>query len=152
MFSTNQLDKSEAFDLASLAGKPTVLIFFLHTCPHCHSALDFLKEQLAKFPDDKRPELVAVSVANRPSAVRQMLKERGLESMRVLLDPDGDLTEQYGVFAGCPDIFLIDRSGKIVHRTQGWQDDRDPALNRMMLSKIAGTRIPMFLAARQAMI
>ncbi|MBW2291142.1 MAG: redoxin domain-containing protein [Deltaproteobacteria bacterium] len=148
MFSANLLDKSEAFDLASLSGKPTVLIFFLHTCPHCHAALDFLKEQLAKFPADKRPEIVAVSAANRPSAVRVMLKERGLEAMRVVLDTDGDLMEQYGVFGGFPDIFLIDRSGKIVHRTQGWREDRDPALNRMMLSKIAGTRIPMLLNPR----
>lgn len=148
MFTANQLDQSEPFEFSSLAGKPTVLIFFLHTCSHCHAALDFLKEQLAKFPDDKRPEIVAVSAGNRPSAVRAMLKERKLEAMRVVFDPEGEVMERYGVFAGFPDIYLIDRSGKIVHRTQGWREDRDPALNRMMLSKIAGTQIPMLLNPR----
>ena len=29
----------EGFDLASQRGKPLVLIFFLHTCPHCHDLL-----------------------------------------------------------------------------------------------------------------
>lgn len=150
MFSTRRLDQSEPFELSSLSGKPLVLMFFLHTCPHCHAAFDFFKQQLAKLPDDKRPELVAISAANQPVAVRRMLRERKLEDleMQMLFDPDGDVMETYGVFAGFPDIFLIDRSGKILHRTQGWQDDRDPALNRMILSKIAGTRIPMLLNPR----
>ncbi|MCP4036334.1 MAG: redoxin domain-containing protein [bacterium] len=144
-FTTRQLDSDLPFDSASLAGKPTVLIFFLHTCPHCHAALAFLKEQLAKLPEDQRPELVAVSAANRPTAVRTMLREQDLEGLRVLLDPEGKIMEDYGVFAGFPDLFMIDAKGKIVHRTQGWREDRDPALNRMVLSKIAGTRIPLLL-------
>ncbi len=148
MFSTSQLDRSEPFDFASLAGKPTVLIFFLHTCPHCHAALDFFRAQLANLPDDKRPEIVAISMANRPSAVRAMLKERKLEATRVLFDPEGEISEMYGVFAGFPDVFLIDASGKIIHRTQGWREDRDPALNRIVLSMIAGTRVPMLLNRR----
>lgn len=144
-FSTNQLDTEGDFDLASIAGKPTVLIFFLHTCPHCHAALDFLKELFAKLPEEQRPELVAVSGANRPSAVREMIKQRELEGIRVVFDPSGDIMEAYGVFAGFPDVFLVDASGKIVHRTQGWRADRDPALNRMVISKIVGAKIPMLL-------
>ncbi len=149
-FSTRQLDSGDPFSLSSLSGKPLVLLFFLHTCPHCHAALEFFKAQLAKLPVDKRPAIVAVSAANRPGAVREMLRELKLEDMdlQVLLDPDGDVMEKYGVFGGFPDVFLIDREGKIVHRTQGWREDRDPALNRMMLSKIAGTKIPMLLNRR----
>ncbi|MFT5442080.1 MAG: peroxiredoxin [Myxococcota bacterium] len=148
MFTTNELDSDTPFDFASLNGKPKVLIFFLHTCPHCHAALEFLKAQLAKMPADKRPEVIAVSAANRPSAVRAMIKERDLDDVRVFFDPEGDVMEAYGVFAGFPDVFMIDAGGKIVHRTQGWREDRDPALNRMMLAKIAGTKIPMLLNRR----
>jgi peroxiredoxin len=150
MFTTSQLNHSEPFDFASLSGKPVILMFFLHTCPHCHAALDFFKEQLAKLPADKRPTIVAISAANRPSAVRTMLRERKLEDMdmQLLLDPDSDVMEKYGVFGGFPDILLIDSAGKIAHRTQGWREDRDPALNRMLLAKIAGTRIPMLLNRR----
>ena len=145
MFSANQLDLEGDFDLASIAGKPTVLIFFLHTCPHCHAALEFLKEQLAKLPEAQRPELVAVSAANRPSAVREMVEQQGLEGIRIVFDRTGDIMETYGVFAGFPDVFLIDKAGKIVHRTQGWRKDRDPALNRMIISKIVGAKVPMLL-------
>jgi peroxiredoxin len=144
-FSARQIDSGERFELSSTKGEPLVLIFFLHTCPHCHAALKFYKEQLAKFPEDKRPKLVGISVQNRPSMVRDALKDLGLDYFPVLFDPDNKISEEYGVFAGFPDVLLIDETGKIVHRTQGWHEDRDPALNRMVLSKIAGTKIPMLL-------
>ena len=147
-FTTRELGSDIPFDFASLAGRPIVLIFFLHTCPHCHAAMDFLKEQLERLPEDKRPEFVAVSAANRPSAVRAMLRERKLEDLRVLFDPDSKVMEAYGVFAGFPDLYMIDANAKIVHRTQGWQEPRDPALNRMVLAKIAGARVPMLLNPR----
>ncbi len=150
-FVTRQLDHSDPFDFATVEGKPAVVVFFLHTCPHCHKALQFFKAQVAKLPEEKRPEVIAISAQNRPSAVRAMLRELGLEDfedLRVLLDPDAKLMESYGVFAGFPDVFLVNDEGTIVHRTQGWREDRDPALNRMMLAKITGTRIPMLLNPR----
>ncbi|MDP6980446.1 MAG: multiheme c-type cytochrome [Myxococcota bacterium] len=150
-FVTRQLDSDEPFDFASIAGKPAIIIFFLHTCPHCHSALDFLKEHVLRLPKEQRPEVIAISAANRPSAVRAMLKEQKLEDfegLRVLLDPDSKVMESYGVFAGFPDLFMIDAKGKIVHRTQGWREHRDPAMNRMVLAKIAEARIPMLLNPR----
>ena len=39
-------------------GKPLVLIFFLHTCPHCHEELAFLRTQLEAIPEDKRPPAI----------------------------------------------------------------------------------------------
>ena len=150
-FVTRELDRDEPFDSASFAGRPAVIIFFLHTCPHCHKALAFLKEQVSRLPEDQRPAVVAISAANRPSEVRAMLRELELgdfEDLRVLLDPDAEIMESYGVFAGFPDVFMLDADGTIVHRTQGWREDRDPALNRMVLGKITGTRIPMLLNPR----
>lgn len=133
------------FDLASLAGRPVVLMFFLHTCPHCHHALEFLKDELAKMPEAQRPQLVGVSVAGDPATVRQALQADGLDFFPVLLDLDGALRATYGVLGGVPDIFVIDGSGAIVSRVQGWRDDRDPALLRMWLARIAGQKVPMLL-------
>lgn len=150
-FTTRELDAEAPFDFASLDGQPAVVIFFLHTCPHCHHALDFLKEQVSRLPKEKQPQVIAISAQNRPSAVRAMLRERKLEdfdALRVLLDPEGGVMEKYGVFAGFPDVFMVNAEGTIVHRTQGWRADRDPALNRMVLAKITGTRIPMLLNRR----
>ena len=50
-FSAERLEGGARFELASLRGKPAILIFFLHTCPHCHEALRFLKQALAELPE-----------------------------------------------------------------------------------------------------
>ncbi len=144
-FSAVRLAGGEPFKLATTRGKPVVLIFFLHTCPHCHHALEFLKAYLPTIPEDKRPVLVGISVSDRADAVETTLKSDGLDFFPVLLDPDFKVREAYGVLAGVPDTFLIDSDGRIVSRTQGWRDDRDPPLMKMRIAKTAGVPVPMLL-------
>jgi peroxiredoxin len=90
----------EAFDLSALSGKPIVLMFFLHTCSHCHHALEFFRDQLAKIPEAKRPELVAVSLQNRPSAIRSSLKQAGIDFFDPLTDPGQEISQLYGMAGG----------------------------------------------------
>jgi len=135
----------ERIGLADYAGKPLVLIFFLHTCPHCHAALEFFKDALAKIPEASRPALVGISVQDRPSAVRAMLHDDGLDYFPVATDPDSSVRNGYGVFGGVPDIVFIAPDGRIDQRIRGWDEARDPALARMFLAKIAGQPIPMIL-------
>ncbi|MCL4684096.1 redoxin domain-containing protein [Myxococcota bacterium] len=144
-FRAERLEGGEPFDLAALRGQPVVLIFFLYTCPHCHHALEFLKSELPKIPEDQRPRLIGVSVGGSPTAVSDALRAEGLDFFPVLLDLDGALRSAYGVFAGVPEIFVIDATGAIVSRIQGWRDDRDPALLRMRLARISGQPVPMLL-------
>ncbi len=145
LFETVRLDGGEPFALEDYAGRPVVLIFFLHTCPHCHSALEFLVPELAKIPEAQRPLLVAVSILDRPREVRAMLEERGLEVPEVLLDPGQKLQNLYQLRGGVPDILFLDGDRHIVHRVQGWREKRDPALARMTIAKIAGTKVPFLL-------
>ena len=144
-FDAERLEGGERFALASLRGQPIVLIFFLYTCPHCHHALEFLKNELPKLPEDQRPHLIGVSVAGSPSAVAETLEEQGLDFFPVLLDLDGMLRAKYGVIAGVPDTFVIDAAGTIVSRTRGWREDRDPALLRMRLARVAKQPVPLLL-------
>jgi len=136
----------EPFDLADLAGRPKIVMFFLHTCPHCHKALEFFEKNLADIPEAKRPALVAISVQNRPSAVRMALADEGLDFFTPLVDPGGEIASAYGLSSGVPDISLVDAEGEIVYRMQGWREDRDPALMRMYLHRIAGEPVPMLLS------
>jgi peroxiredoxin len=145
LFETVRLDGGQPFRLADHAGRPVVLIFFLHTCPHCHHALDFLAPEIAKIPEARRPLLVAVSILDRPSAVRAMLAERKLDIPEVLLDPAQKLQNLYQLRGGVPDIFFLDGERRIVHRVQGWRDVRDPALARMTIAKISGEKVPFLL-------
>jgi peroxiredoxin len=144
-FSGTDLD-GNAFSLSAQRGRAVLLVFFLHTCPHCHHALEFLKTALPKIPEAQRPELVGVSVVDRAYAVRERLESDGLDFFPVLMDPGGKIREAYGANAGVPDLVLIDAEGRIVQRSNGWQDDRDPALYQMWLAKVGGAPIPMLLS------
>lgn len=146
-FTARTLEKDEPFESASLQGRPVVLIFFLHTCPHCHHALEFLREALPKLPEATRPQLVGVSVHGSADVVKAELAKSDLDFFPILSDSDFALRTAYGVIAGVPDIFLIDAQGKIAARVQGWRDDRDPALVRMWLAKLSGQQPPMLLHA-----
>ncbi len=151
-FKARVLDSQETFDLAAQRGRPVVLIFFLHTCPHCHEALRALEATLAgdaftALPEARRPVLVGVEITGRTLAVREKLREEGLAFFPVVFDDDGKLREGYGVFSGVPDIFLIDAQGRITGRTRGWSPPGDEALLRMRLARIAGAPVPMLLRA-----
>jgi peroxiredoxin len=145
LFEAIRLDGGDPFRLQDYEGRPIVLIFFSHTCPHCHHALQFLEPVIEKIPAEKRPALVAISIQDRPGAVREVMKELGIETQDVLLDPERKLQNLYQVQGGVPDIFFIDPQRRVVHRVQGWREKRDPALSRMTISKIAGERIPFLL-------
>jgi peroxiredoxin len=147
LFESQDID-GRPFTLADFEGRPKVVIFFLHTCPHCHHALAFFKEQLAKLPEDKRPALVAISLQNRPSAVRIAMTEEGLDFFKPVMDIGQEVSTLYGVRGGVPDISMVDAQGQIIYRIQGWRDDRDPPLMRMYLARIAGEPVPMLLARK----
>jgi peroxiredoxin len=144
-FSAERLEGGARFELASLRGKPAILVFFLHTCPHCHEALRFLKGALADLPETERPALVGISIANRTWSVVESLKELDLDFFPVLLDADASIRSAYGALQGVPVVFLIDAEGRIVSRTDGWSGERDSVLVQMRLAKLTGQRVPLLL-------
>jgi peroxiredoxin len=148
VFSSPVLDSEEPFDLAAQRGRAVVLIFFLHTCPHCHDALGFLKTTLAEMPEASRPVLVGVEISGRTRSVRDELRNQELDFFPVLFDDDGSIREAYATFAGVPDTFLIDPEGRIVHRIQGWRAREDPPLLKMRLAKVSGAPVPMLLRTK----
>jgi peroxiredoxin len=145
-FEANILDGNERFALAAQRGEPVVLLFFLHTCPHCHEALGFLKAELGSLPQESRPVLVGVELTGKTRAVRANLQENGFDFFPVLFDDDGSIANAYGVFAGVPDVILIDREGRIAARVQGWEAQTDEPLLRMRLAKLVEAPVPMLLS------
>ena len=128
-----------------LEGRAAIVIFFLHTCPHCHRALKSIEATLDSIDSEQRPRLVAISIQNAPAAVRKSLAELGLDYFDPYLDPGGKATERWGVTGGVPVVLVLDKQGQIRHRSAGWNDRRDPGLVRMKLAKAAGVRVPMLL-------
>jgi peroxiredoxin len=147
-FTADILDGDAPFDLVAQRGRAVVVIFFLHTCPHCHDTLNFLKGALKEIPEDLRPALVGIEVTGRTAAVRQELRAKDLDFFPVVFDHDGSIAEAYGNFAGVPDTFLIDAQGRIVDRVQGWRNEIDGPVLRMRLSVVAGAPVPMLLRTK----
>jgi peroxiredoxin len=147
-FAGKILDSDETFELSAHRGEGVVLIFFLHTCPHCHLALKSIRESLAALPEDKRPTLVGIEITGRTYAVREALKELDLDFFPVLFDDDGAIAGSYGVFGGVPDIFLIDAEGRISDHMDGWLEDQYPPLMRMRLARLGGAPVPMLLNSK----
>jgi peroxiredoxin len=148
LFEAKLMDGGEPFRLADFEGQPVVLVFFLYTCPHCDKALHFFKEQLAKLPEEKRPVLAGVSLSTRASETRRALSEKGLDFFPVLVDADQSISHAYGVHGEVPRVFVIDPAGRIAFQTRGWSQDRHPALARMILTRIAGEKVPLLLNRR----
>ena len=139
------MDDGQKLETASLRGRSAVVIFFLHTCPHCHKALEAIKGIFDGMPEDKRPALVAVSVQNAPTAVRKSMADLGLDFFTPYLDPNGDAADAWGVTGGVPVVNVVDAEGRIRHRSEGWNERRDGAMLRMQVARASGTRVPMIL-------
>jgi peroxiredoxin len=144
-FVADVLDGDEPFDLARQRGRAVVLLFFLHTCPHCHEFLEFIKDELQGMDAAKRPVLVGVELTGRTHAVREQLRRDGLDFFPVVFDEGGKIAAAYGVFGAVPDVVLIDAQGRIAARRQGFSRDTDAPLLRMRLAKLAGLPVPMLL-------
>lgn len=147
-FRAESLDGTQSFELSSVRGKPVILMFFLHTCPHCHEALRFFKTELEKMPDVDRPVFVGISIQSRTKQVRESLKADGLDFFPVYIDSKRKIQNAYGGLTGVPTTFLINQEGQIVSRTDGWRRHREPPLMTMRLAKLANQPIPMLLNRR----
>jgi peroxiredoxin/nitrate/TMAO reductase-like tetraheme cytochrome c subunit len=145
LFTVDTLDGQERFDLAAHRGEAVILIFFLHTCPHCHQTLAFFREALAELPADKRPRLIGIEISGRTASVRRALEEKNLDFFPVAFDDKGSIQGEYGVYGGVPDTFFIDANGRIAARVQGWDPKRDEHLTRMRMARLAGAPVPMLL-------
>jgi peroxiredoxin/nitrate/TMAO reductase-like tetraheme cytochrome c subunit len=144
-FTVDVMDSEQRFDLAAHRGGAVILIFFLHTCPHCHQTLSFFRKALAELPADKRPKLIGIELTGRTGAVRRALKEKKLDFFPVAFDDDRSIQNEYGVFGGVPDTFFIDAKGHIAARVQGWDPARDAHLARMRMATLSGAPVPMLL-------
>jgi alkyl hydroperoxide reductase subunit AhpC len=64
--------------------------------------------------------IVAVNIQESQSTVAAWVRDKKV-TIPVVLDPDGEVTRQYGVIA-TPTAFLINRDGQLVGRVVGPRD------------------------------
>ncbi len=81
-------------------------------------------EQLHRDLSARGLSILAVNIQESPSTVAAWARERKV-TVPILLDPDGEVTRQYGVIA-TPTTLLIDREGRLLGRVVGPRDWASP--------------------------
>jgi peroxiredoxin len=141
-FEVASLDGKSKVKLADYSGKVVVFLFFLPTCPHCHEMLKFL-EALSKNLATSDLAVVPVSVSDKKYVVEEMVSDLKL-TFPAYLDPDGKAQSAYGFQRTVPEVFVIDRKGRVVQRTAG-ASPRIEALLTLSIKRELGGPNPILL-------
>lgn len=110
----------QATRLSAYRGKVVLLNLWTTWCPPCREEMPSM-EQLWLRLRDRGFVLLAVSEDEGGQAVVQPFVEQLKLTFPVLVDPEHQVGDRYGVW-GYPESFLIDREGRIVERIIGPRD------------------------------
>ncbi|MFI5314069.1 MAG: redoxin domain-containing protein [Myxococcota bacterium] len=141
-FEVASLDGKSSAKLGDYSGKVLVFLFFLPTCPHCHEMLKFL-EALSKQLATPDLAIVPVSVSDKKYVVEEMVSDLKL-SFPAYLDPAGKVQAAYGFQRTVPEVFVIDRKGRVVQRSAG-ASPRIEALLTLSIKRELGGPNPILL-------
>jgi peroxiredoxin len=111
--------EGEEFKLSSFRGKnPVYLVFWATWCPYCVKEIPRLKELYAKLAP-KGLKILAINIGyNDPLLRVQSFQKKYELPYPILYDNNAMVSRQYGVI-GVPFSVLVDRSGKVVYRSNG---------------------------------
>ena len=111
--------EGEEFKLSSFRGKnPVYLVFWATWCPYCVKEIPRLKELYAKLAP-RGLKILAINIGYNDPLLRVQTFQKKYElPYPILYDNNALVSRQYGVI-GVPFSVLIDRSGKVVYRSNG---------------------------------
>ncbi len=104
------------FDLEAHRDKVVVVSFWASWCVPCREEAPLLEAAWRAYRD-QGVLFVGVNVQDQEAAARQFIKEFGL-SFPNGSDPGSRIAVDYGVY-GIPELFFVDRSGRIVYKHIG---------------------------------
>ena len=105
--------------LADLRGKIVLIDFFYKSCGPCIAAMPGLQRLHEKY-QNKGFAMVGIDPYDTPDDVSELLDKRGISY--TILFSDKELPSEYHV-DGYPNLFLIDREGKLVKLYLGYRQD-----------------------------
>ena len=117
--------------LTDFRGKVVVLDFWATLCPPCKREIpDFI--ELQSQYGSKGLQVIGIGL-DEPEKVKAFALSNGM-NYSVLLGTD-DIAMKYGGISGIPTTFIIDRSGKIVNRFEGFRskDVFENEIRRLLL-------------------
>ncbi len=126
-FTLTGLNSRDTLALADLSGKVVLIDFWASWCLPCRQLMPRIAELKARHPE---LEIVAISVdVSRQKALTFL---RAVEpSLRAVHDPEHIVSNAYGV-ERMPSSFLIDRSGNLRFRHDGYSEQDFEAIERQI--------------------
>ena len=103
------------------SGRPTVVIFLAHWCPHCQREVPLLQEWINKNGMPAGVDIVSVATGidpSRPNFPPQDWLAREGWTVPVIVDPTNSVAAAYGLSA-YPFWVFLDGAGKVAMRTTG---------------------------------
>ncbi len=97
--------------LSSLSGKVVLMNFWATWCPPCRTEMPSI-QVLHKKLAGKAFEVMAISVAEKPSTVKDFLKSNPYD-FPMYLDEDGSVSAPFAG-RGIPTTFLLDKQGRAI--------------------------------------
>jgi thiol-disulfide isomerase/thioredoxin len=106
---------SGQLDLASLLGKPTALVFWLYTCPHCRGAMPGVARLAHKLGPDEQIVTATVDLGVKGpkgyETPKDAVKTFGLDAPTMVVSDD-TVRSSWGV-SSVPAAFVMDSSGTV---------------------------------------
>src|SRR5687767_8102959 len=113
-FTLKDMD-GKSLKLSSLRGKVVLLDFWASWCVPCKKELPVLDAMAAKYAKDKKDVvIVTINIDQDRKNAEKFLSSAKVKNLRVLLDPDGAVAEQYDL-PTMPTSYVIDKKGIIKH-------------------------------------
>ncbi len=104
-----------SFDTASLQGRVAVLNVFASWCGPCREEHALVTQLAKRFP---AVAFIGLNYKDEPAAAKRWLRELGDPYTAVVVDADGRVGIDYGVY-GVPETFVIGRDGRIAFKHVG---------------------------------
>ncbi|MCR9276790.1 MAG: DsbE family thiol:disulfide interchange protein [Pseudomonadaceae bacterium] len=134
------MDESSVMSREDLIGEPLLVNVWATWCPTCKAE----HAELLRITQDYGVPIVGLNYKDDPRAARAFLARYGNPFRYNLVDADGQIGVDLGVY-GAPETFLLDANGTIVYKRVGdvnpriWRDELAPALKALGVELQANT-------------